>query len=105
VLRENCSGEAVIGRLGGEEFVIADSEPDADHARIVERIRAGIAATPFQITASLGTCSAIVEPGTAMEYPEFVDRLIHVADAAMYESKRAGGDRIQHCYLDQAVAE
>jgi GGDEF domain-containing protein len=40
-----------------------------------------------------------------MEYPEFVDRLIHVADAAMYESKRAGGDRIQHCYLHQAVAE
>ncbi|MGH3583605.1 MAG: GGDEF domain-containing protein, partial [Mycobacterium sp.] len=67
VLRENCSGDAVIGRLGGEEFVIADGAPAADHAGTAERIRAGIAAMPFQITASLGTCSAIVEPGTAME--------------------------------------
>jgi diguanylate cyclase (GGDEF)-like protein len=105
VLREHCSGDAVIGRLGGEEFVIADSEPAADHARTVERIRAGIAATPFQITASLGTCSVIVEPGTSVEHPEFVDRLIHVADAAMYESKRAGGDRVQHGHPDQVVAE
>ena len=104
VLRENCSGDAVIGRLGGEEFVIADSEPAADHARTVERIRAGIAATPFRITASLGTCSVVAEPGTAMRHLEFVDRLIHVADAAMYESKRAGGDRVHHAHPDQ-VAE
>lgn len=105
VLRENCSGDAVMGRLGGEEFVIADSEPAPEHAKTVERIRAGIAATPFQITASLGTCSVIVEPGTAMKHPEFVDRLIHVADAAMYRSKRAGGDRIQYAHLDQVSAE
>jgi diguanylate cyclase (GGDEF)-like protein len=105
VLRESCGDDAVIGRLGGEEFVVADGEPAPEHAKTVERIRAGIAATPFQITASLGTCSVIVEPGTAMKHPEFVDRLINVADAAMYRSKRAGGDRIQYAPLDQASAE
>jgi diguanylate cyclase (GGDEF)-like protein len=103
VLRENCGGDAVIGRLGGEEFVIADSDPAADHARTVERVRAGIAETPFHITASLGTCSVIAEPGMAMRHPEFVDRLIRVADAAMYESKRAGGDRVHHVHPDQVA--
>jgi diguanylate cyclase (GGDEF)-like protein len=105
VLRDNCSDDAVVGRLGGEEFVIADSAPAADHARTVEHIRAGIAAMPFRITASLGTCSVTVEPGTSIEHPEFVDRLIHVADAAMYESKRAGGDRVQHRRSEQVVFE
>lgn len=105
VLRDNCGSDAVIGRLGGEEFVIADAQPADVHARTAERIRAGIAATPFQITASLGTCTVVVEPGTAMVHPEFVDRLIRVADAAMYESKRAGGDRVRHRHSDQVVAE
>ena len=105
VLRKNCAGDAVIGRLGGEEFVIADSEAADDHAESVERIRAGIAAMPFQITASLGTCSVVADPGTALEHPGFVDRLIRVADGAMYDSKRAGGDRIQHVRPDEVVAE
>lgn len=102
MLRGACRGDAVIGRLGGEEFVIADDAPAEVHAKTVERIRAGIAATPFQITASFGTCSVVVEPEAAMDHPAFVDRLIQVADAAMYESKRAGGDRITHAELDQA---
>jgi diguanylate cyclase (GGDEF)-like protein len=48
VLRENCSGDAVIGRLGGEEFVIADSEPDADHARIVDASARGLPQRHFR---------------------------------------------------------
>lgn len=105
VLRESSTSGAVLGRLGGEEFVIADTDTPARHAKTVERIRAGIAATPFQITASFGTCGTTVAAGAPIAHPEFIDRLIRVADAAMYKSKRAGGDQIQHRVLDQTAAE
>jgi diguanylate cyclase (GGDEF)-like protein len=100
VIQEHCDPAAVLGRLGGEEFVVADTDSATRHAVTVERIRKGIAAAPFQVTASFGTCSAVVAPGVPIAHPEFIDRLIRIADSAMYQSKRAGGDRIQHWYLD-----
>lgn len=102
VLAENCSRGAVLGRLGGEEFVIADTASAADHAAAAERILVGIAAMPFGITASLGTCSAVVPPDVSTTDSDFIDQLIRVADETMYRSKRAGGDRAQHRYIDQA---
>lgn len=102
VLRTESSPGAVLARLGGEEFVIADTDTVAGHASTAERIRSGVAAMPFQITASLGTCSTVVDPGSPMEYPPFIDRLIQEADAAMYTAKRAGGDGVRHWQLDDA---
>lgn len=99
VLREHTDDGAVLARLGGEEFVIADLDTDSGHARTVEKIRAGIAATPFGITASLGTCSTAIAPGATIEHPVLIDRLMQLADTAMYRSKRAGGDRIEHRYV------
>ena len=100
VLQQHCSPGAALARLGGEEFVIADIDLAARHRATAERIRQGIAATRFGITASLGSCSATLRPGVPVPHPEFVDRLIRVADAAMYHSKRAGGDRVEHRWFD-----
>lgn len=99
VLAQTCGPGAALARLGGEEFVIADTDTADNHAGTAERIRAGIASSGFEVTASLGTCSAAVAPGASIAHPEFVDRLIRLADAAMYEAKRAGGNRIQHRHL------
>jgi diguanylate cyclase (GGDEF)-like protein len=96
-----CSGPgAVLGRLGGEEFVVADLGAASRHVFIAERIRAGIASLPFGITGSVGVCSATIPAGIEVEHPEFLERLIHVADAAMYLAKRSGGDRVEHRDLD-----
>lgn len=94
VLIQNCGADAVVGRMGGEEFVIADTSSAQSHAVTAERIRAGIAALPVNITASLGTCGAVIGPGVAVDPPEFLDQLLRAADLAMYRSKRAGGNRI-----------
>ncbi len=102
VLQDNCGPGAALARLGGEEFVVADPDPAAEHGETVERIRQGIAALPVRITASLGICSAVVGPGERVTHPEFVDSLIGLADAAMYEAKRAGGDRIEHRHVDRS---
>lgn len=100
VLQESCGSGTVLARLGGEEFVIADTDITSRHLATAERIRTGIAAMPFDITASLGSCSATIGAGVVVAHPEFLDRLLQVADSAMYESKRAGGNRGQHRYLD-----
>lgn len=94
VLIQNCGGDAVVGRLGGEEFVIADTASAESHAETVERIRLGIAALPVRITASLGTCGAVIGAGAASNPPELLERLMRSADLAMYRSKRAGGNRV-----------
>lgn len=105
VLRATCHPDAALGRLGGEEFVIADIDPLARHAATVERIRSGVAGLPVGVTASFGTCTVTAEPGATRELTDFVDDIIRVADAAMYRSKRAGGDRISHDHFDAVPAE
>lgn len=98
---QQCSGPgAVLGRLGGEEFVVADLGAASRHVVTGQRIRAGIAALPFGITGSVGVCSATIPAGVDVPHPEFLERLIHAADAAMYLAKRSGGDRVEHRYLD-----
>jgi diguanylate cyclase (GGDEF)-like protein len=77
-------GEDTILRYGGEEFlvILPQCEPD-DAAEIVERLRA---ATPGD-----QTCSA----GLAMwRTGESVDEFVGRADAALYEAKEAGRNRL-----------
>jgi diguanylate cyclase (GGDEF)-like protein len=100
ILRRHLGSNAVAGRMGGEEFVIADVDLPVLQRRTAELIRDAIAASPFGITASLGVCSARVN-WEADIGPEFIDGLIQAADATMYMSKRSGGDRVVHRYLDK----
>lgn len=83
----------VVGRLGGEEFAMLLPETSLEDARVVaERIRAGIAATTlndcghtYGVTSSIG----IVQLGD-----EDLDALLSRADAAMYQAKTGGRNRV-----------
>jgi diguanylate cyclase (GGDEF)-like protein/PAS domain S-box-containing protein len=77
-------GEDTILRFGGEEFlvVLPSCGPD-DAAGILERLRA---TTPNGQTCSAGL--AVWRPG------ESVDDLVGRADAALYQAKDAGRDRL-----------
>ncbi|MBX7453273.1 GGDEF domain-containing protein [Mycolicibacterium sp. 3033] len=94
LLRHTCGDAAVLGRLGGEEFVVADTDAPSGHSETTDAVRVGIAALPFDITASLGTCTAQISDHDTTD-PDFLDRMIATADAAMYRAKRAGGDRVE----------
>lgn len=77
----------LVGRLGGDEYVIFAVGPtdDAHVARLSERITAQVASADARISASLGI--AIRPAGTGLDVKE----LLRTADEAMYEAKRSGG--------------
>jgi diguanylate cyclase (GGDEF)-like protein len=85
---------ALVSRYGGEEFLALIEARDLDDARAVaERLRAGVAAAsvPFGDRALAVTVSA----GLALWPPaaEF-GAVLRRADAALYEAKRLGRDRV-----------
>jgi len=79
-----------VARYGGEEFalVLPGRDPMAT-AAVAERARLAIASLtrPAPVTASFGACSY---PADAADGPS----LMRAADEAMYESKRAGRNRV-----------
>jgi diguanylate cyclase (GGDEF)-like protein len=88
--------EEVFARYGGEEFVVVLSESDAAAgAAFGERVRATVAAEPFwfesvarRLTVSVGV--AATDGGEAVS----ADDLLNRADERMYQSKKAGRNRV-----------
>ena len=80
----------VIGRLGGEEFVVLLPETSMDVARVVaERIRAkvGDLTEPAPFTVSIGVT-------TNLPIGDTVEALLARADAAMYRAKEQGRNQV-----------
>jgi diguanylate cyclase (GGDEF)-like protein len=91
VVRAAC-GEGVLPcRYGGEEFcVLLTGETAAGAAAFGERLRAAVAAGPWEVTpvtASVGVCASD-------EAGQNVSDLLRHADEALYYSKRSGRNRV-----------
>jgi diguanylate cyclase (GGDEF)-like protein len=90
----------LIYRLGGEEFLILLPGMELDEAlRRAEDVRAAIAAAPRggrAITMSLGV--AATAPGEPFSYKA----VFGAADAALYEAKHAGRNRVCASYQSPA---
>lgn len=86
-------GDSVV-RSGGEEFVMLLADASAElAARIADRARERIAAAKVEVGAKVirVTASFGVAAGHAGEP---MDAVLERADAAMYEAKRGGRDRV-----------
>jgi diguanylate cyclase (GGDEF)-like protein len=87
----------ILGRFGGEEFIILLPETGQTSAgKVAEAIRQHVASLtivyddqPIQVTVSIGV-------NTASEIDEKVseDQLIDLADQAMYQAKKAGRNQV-----------
>jgi len=86
----------LLGRIGGEEFLIVAPRTDvAGAVSIAERARARVSEAPVQSGGSVARVGAsfgvtLVDP----HEPDALDRALARADAAMYEAKDAGRDRV-----------
>ena len=99
VCKQELRAGDLIGRYGGEEFVIVLPQSSSRQAEACgERICRHIACVPFHcgdetvhVTASIGVC------GTDMLSKQAItaDRLIQLADEALYTAKHRGKNRVQ----------
>ncbi len=94
VIRGSARGVDIVGRWGGEEFIVLLPETDSAGALdAAERIRAAIARHSFasaqgaHLTCSIGVA---VCPGDGSDR----DTLLSGADQAMYASKRLGRNQV-----------
>ena len=82
----------LVARVGGDEFIVVMPETDPDAAlHIAERLRSRIGDTPVEgvaVTVSVGTAAS------RPDEEEELDATLQRADAALYEAKRAGGNRV-----------
>jgi diguanylate cyclase (GGDEF)-like protein len=96
-LRDHAPHGSVIGRAGGEEFLVAVDVVDAGPNDIGQSLCDAIEALPFPITASVGSACAPFDDVRAGDSPyAVITTLIDAADTAMYEAKRNGGNQTRH---------
>ena len=83
-LRASVRMEDLVGRWGGEEFIVVAANTAREAAAVLaERLRAAVeAATPVTISIG-GACT-----------PEVGLRLVDVADANLYKAKAAGRNKV-----------
>ncbi|MET9526986.1 sensor domain-containing diguanylate cyclase [Streptomyces coeruleorubidus] len=96
-IQASVRAEDTVARLGGDEFAaLLEGEAGAHPARtqdVAERILSALT-QPYQIAGKEALVSASI--GMAVALPDVTpDELLHQADEAMYEAKRAGKGRIR----------
>ena len=80
----------ILGRYGGDEFVVVMPGADAAvAAHVAERVRAGVAKNGYMTTVSVGVATF---DGSTQADPS---DLLHRADMHLYQAKRDGRDRVR----------
>jgi diguanylate cyclase (GGDEF)-like protein len=97
--REAQAGEAVLGRIGGEEFLALLDRADAASAdEIGERLRAAIAALPIAVDGDDGgdRLMVTISLGGTLVRPraDRIEDALKRADLALYRAKEAGRNRM-----------
>lgn len=98
-IEQNVRKIDVLGRYGGEEFVILLPNTDAYTARhIAERIRKSVAKQCVVIEPHALELTISVGVATMQDKPLDITMLLMQADKALYEAKQSGRNRI--CVID-----
>ena len=99
-----------VARVGGEEFAIVTPETDyASSLEVARKLRAAVSHTAFraaskklQVTASFGVCGMDRVP---VGESRLAERVLKIADAALYRSKKDGRNRVTAAILKGRTAK
>jgi two-component system chemotaxis response regulator CheY len=97
ILKANSRKSDICGRIGGEEFLFALTHTDTENAKVVcDRIRAELQETQFNFDgAGLTVTASFGLAGFQGTHAPDLNRLISLADAALYSAKRLGRNRVE----------
>ena len=110
VLQSTVRRGDLVGRIGGEEFVVISLETDAAGvAQLAERVRAAVEAQSIRIKGldKALQCTVTIGISSRFEDAGAVDSAMRQADAALYKGKAAGRNRVevvQPAYSNQFIA-
>ncbi len=84
----------VLGRFGGEEFVLVLPDTDPEQAMaFAERLRAGIADTDIEIDDDTLACTVSIGVAVLSEHCLSLEQLLTRADEALFRAKAKGRNR------------
>ena len=95
-LRENTRGDAIVAHSGKAEYLIADTFSSTDATPLVERVRGAVSTTPPRLTASIGVVCTPLRALSDLPPHDVLDKLIDIAETAMSEARRAGGNQARY---------
>ena len=95
ILRLQCRALDVVGRLGGDEFlVILPMTKPAEAQVFVGRVQASLRAM-HESNPEFGPCTLSMGIAESPRHGTTVSSLLAAADTALYNAKRAGRDTVE----------
>lgn len=97
MLRTSVPQGTLVARIGGEEFaILTPTEKPVEPEAVLDRLRQMRMPFDIKVTASIGTCR-----GTLASEVDW-KALYRIADAALFDAKSAGRDRVRHAMREAA---